>query len=119
MATRTLHELSGFNEWDEVHQGITQTAELHQPCIVIASAQWCAPCKSLKQSILNADKLTDKEFERAKWFVLDIDQNHENVRMDLGIKQIPQIVFVHAGDRSNVEIIRSNHLSKVKQLLKA
>lgn len=111
-----MHELEEFSDWATLHEQIAEVAR-GRPSVVVVSAGWCQPCKTLKASIMDERKLSDDEFNRAVWFVMDIDRNSKELQEELGVRSVPRVMYL---DQSGgVEVLGNNPLSTLKQRLKS
>ena len=85
-----------------------------KPAVVLATALWCGPCKTLKTKLANKTHLSDQDFESATWFVLDVDENDRSLIEELGISQIPHAIVYAGGNKTN---IKTDHLLNIKRAL--
>lgn len=112
--SRTIHELESFDTFDDILRTVLDNAN-NRPSIVMASATWCGPCKQLKSQVVDRTKLSDKLFNSAVWYVMDIDLNAKEVQNELGIRSVPHVLWIEP--TGQVEHVRGNHLSTLKRNL--
>lgn len=109
-----MYDLSDFSSWSEL-QSALQDYLVNKPCIIVATADWCGPCKQLKSKLVDRAHMPDTDFDAAVWFTLNIEKNGSDLIGELGIKTIPHVCFV--GHDGNVVTIKGDHLAKIRQCL--
>lgn len=83
--------------------------DLKQPMILIFSAEWCGPCKKLKQDIT---KYSDK-FKDTTIVILDITKNAKLAK-EYQVKSIPKSIFFDKEGNKTKEIMGYSNIEKFR-----
>ena len=106
-STRKMHQLEEFEDWHSMQSEIREVCG-SKPAVVLVTAAWCQPCKLLKASLSDRSKLSNDEYAKATWFLLDIDRNSKRLQEELDVRHVPKVLWVD--ERGRAEAIRGNGL---------
>lgn len=84
--------------------------ELHQPSILIFTAEWCLPCKKLKKDL---SKYAAK-FEDTTIAIIDIDKYPE-LANKYQVKTIPRSIFFNAKGEKIKDITGYSNIEQFKK----
>ncbi len=78
------------------HEATAEAKKSGKPMVLVFSASWCPPCKSMKKHVYPSDAV--KPFhDKFVWAYLDVDQaSTASVAKEYGVEGIPHIEFTDA-----------------------
>lgn len=74
--------------------------------LLIFSASWCGPCKSLKAKLLDTEDKLVNEIKDMKYIIFDVDdEDNEELCSYFKVSGIPHQVFVNLDENNNLQVL--------------
>ena len=112
--------ISGINnsEPTDYQTAFDRAQKDDKPLLVLVTAEWCPPCKMMKQTTI-PQMIEGKKFDQVHFATVDLDKNPTDARNLIGNRGIPQLViYEKQNDTWNVRYLSGyQDVAKVESFL--
>ncbi len=112
--------ISGINNGEptDYQTAFNRAQQDDKPLLVLVTAEWCPPCKMMKQTTI-PQMIEAKQFDGVHFATVDLDKNPTDARNLIGTRGVPQLViYEKQNDAWNVRFLSGyQDVAKVQSFL--
>lgn len=93
-----LAAITNHSEPTDYKTAYKRAMEGDKPLLVLVTAEWCPPCKRMKQTTIPT-LINDDKFRNFNFATVDLDRNQKDARKLIGNGSVPQLIVFEKRDK--------------------